>query len=278
MPTETLSAAAERRRVGGPGLLELAAPIDVTSEAECNWYHTFTKPDGSIIRGPWDYRHNVDDYLGHCDFRGKSVIEFGPASGFLTVAMEKRGASVTAIDVSDNEPWEAVPRADRDISGWMRSRSPTMLKMKKSWWYTQKLYNCSANVSYCGVSGINALVDTLHFDVCLIGGILQHVRYPLDLLWATSKIADRVIVTERFLPRYENAGPVAEFLPAGDNDVVGSWWQFTSGVVTNAMNVFGFERASMTRFDCRKWDLQTPDIERDISREIPMFNLLFERR
>lgn len=257
--------------------LVLAPPIEVASEAECIWYHTFTKPNGSLIRGPWDYRHNVDDYLGHLDFRGKSVLEVGPASGFLTIAMEQRGAAVTAIDVRDDEPWEPVPRSDRDVAGWMQLRGPHILKHKKAWWYSQKLFGGSADISYCGASALTDLADVLHFDVFLIGAILQHLRHPMDLLWAASKIADQVVVTERFVPKNESAGAVAEFLPARNNDVIGSWWQLSSEAITNAMNVFGFERTSMRQFDCRLWDLHSADIELDTKREVPMFNLVFER-
>jgi 16S rRNA A1518/A1519 N6-dimethyltransferase RsmA/KsgA/DIM1 with predicted DNA glycosylase/AP lyase activity len=38
----------------------------------------------------------VDDYLGHVELRGKRILEIGPASGFLTVEMEKRGALLAA--------------------------------------------------------------------------------------------------------------------------------------------------------------------------------------
>jgi hypothetical protein len=66
------------------GPLQFSEPLTAASEDGCRWYHMFDKPDGSVIRGSWDYRHNVDDYLGQVDFRDKSVLEIGPASGFLT--------------------------------------------------------------------------------------------------------------------------------------------------------------------------------------------------
>ena len=76
------------------------------------------RPDGTVICGAWDYRHNVDDYLGRVGFGGKSVLEIGPASGYLTVAMEKRGAHVTAIETPVDLAWEYVPRVTEiSISG-----------------------------------------------------------------------------------------------------------------------------------------------------------------
>ena len=71
-----------------------AAPIEVLSAQECTWYHSFDLPDSEEIRGRWDFRKNVDAHFDGYDFSGKRVLEFGPASGFLTVAMEQRGAEV----------------------------------------------------------------------------------------------------------------------------------------------------------------------------------------
>ena len=55
---------------------------------------------GKII-GLWDLRQTVDDYLGRIDFAGKRVLEIGPASGFLTIEMERRGADVVAVELPE---------------------------------------------------------------------------------------------------------------------------------------------------------------------------------
>jgi hypothetical protein len=47
-------------------------------------------------RRPVGSTRPVDDYLGHVELRGKRILEIGPASGFLTVEMEKRGALLAA--------------------------------------------------------------------------------------------------------------------------------------------------------------------------------------
>ena len=62
--------------------------------------------------GLCDLRDGVDEYLGHFVFAGKRVLEIGPASGFLTFEMEKRGARVVAVEVSDEHLWDYVPFPD----------------------------------------------------------------------------------------------------------------------------------------------------------------------
>ena len=49
-------------------------------------------PGHGLVTGQWDLRGGVDDYLGKVAFAGQRVLEIGPASGFLTFEMEKRGA------------------------------------------------------------------------------------------------------------------------------------------------------------------------------------------
>src|SRR5436190_7409780 len=86
-----------------------AQPRIVADAIECDFYHTMEIPGHGLVRGQWDLRGNVDEYLGNFDFAGKRVLEIGPASGFLTFELERRGAEVVAVDVGDQKPWDFVP-------------------------------------------------------------------------------------------------------------------------------------------------------------------------
>jgi O-methyltransferase len=235
-------------------------------------------PDGTLIRAAWDLRDSVDDYLGGFDFTGKSVLEIGPASGFLTVAMEKRGAKVVSIENSPDQVWEHVPRTDMDTDRWLELRKAGGPQLFKSWWYSQKAFNCSAKVVYCGVSALPDIANLLKFDVCFIGGVLQHVRYPFDVLWAASRIADVVIVSERYLPEVEAEGPRMRFVPAPDNDYLDTWFYLSSTVVTNALTIFGFDRARYKQFPVKAWRMLDPDSARDVSVVSEHYNMVFHRR
>jgi len=56
-----------------------------------------------------DLRGGVDEYLGKVAFAGRRVLEIGPASGFLTFEMEKRGADVVSVEVTAEHGWDFVP-------------------------------------------------------------------------------------------------------------------------------------------------------------------------
>ena len=231
------------------GPLQFSEPLTAASENECRWYHMFDKPDGSVIRGSWDYRHNVDEYLGHVDFRGKSVLEIVPASGFLTVAGAAR-----RVRIGHRYPrrrcWEYGPgHRDTGRAANVATACPT-----------QKVGGSRSGVHrprprfYCGVAGLREVAAQLSFDICLIGGLLQHVRYPVDVLWIASQAATQVIVSERFLPEVEKTGePLARLVPSRRNDFIDSWWYFSSSAVSNALDIFGFDRERLGRFKCRQW-------------------------
>ncbi len=62
------------------------------------FYQTIEIPGVGVMEGPWDHRAAADIYLGHVDFSGKTVIDVGPANGFFSFEMEKRGAGCTGDD------------------------------------------------------------------------------------------------------------------------------------------------------------------------------------
>ena len=92
---------------------------------------------------------------------------------------------------------------------------------------------CTASVAYCGVSALRDMADTLHFDTFLIGGVLQHVRHPVDLLWAASKVSDEIIVTNGISPIWRMAGQPLCLCLRSDNDFLDTWWYLSSTVVAN---------------------------------------------
>lgn len=62
--------------------------------------------------GSWDLRGRFDEYVGHTRLSGKTLIDVGTASGFLTFEAEKRGAIVTSFDVPSGDTINIDPRAD----------------------------------------------------------------------------------------------------------------------------------------------------------------------
>ena len=101
---------------------------------DCSFYHSFDLPEGEII-GQWDLRQHADQYLGGVALNQRSVLEVGPASGFLSFHMENQGAQVTCVEPPLSYLWDAVPFADYDLEHWRQEFTAEIQKVRNSFWY-----------------------------------------------------------------------------------------------------------------------------------------------
>ena len=123
-----------------------ALPRNVKFE-DCLFYHTVDIPNHGVVRGQWDLRQQVDTYLGGYRFAGKRVLEIGPASGFLTCEMGRRGADVVALEVPDDPGWISFHtyEALQPIFG---RRRQGMTRIKNSFWFLHQLNGSKARLCY----------------------------------------------------------------------------------------------------------------------------------
>ena len=78
---------------------------------ECSFYHTMDLGNDEVVEGIWDLREGERSYLGYVDLSGLRILEFGPASGHLSVFMEKQGAEVVCFDLAPGMAQDIVPQA-----------------------------------------------------------------------------------------------------------------------------------------------------------------------
>ena len=90
-------------------------PWTVERPEGARFYHRMTLPEIGEVDGYWDLRDCTDAYLGNYNFQGKRVLDVGAASGFLSFAMEERGAEVVSFDIDDGANWDIVPNFQRDL-------------------------------------------------------------------------------------------------------------------------------------------------------------------
>ena len=115
---------------------------------DCYFYHSVLLPDGSFVKGPWDLIDNESEYLGGIDLAGRSVLEYGPASGWLTVWMTQQGAEVVIIDIGWDLSTDLIPLATFDLEKTRRAQVARASQVVNSWWYVRKAYGHSARAVY----------------------------------------------------------------------------------------------------------------------------------
>ncbi len=256
-----------------PGIF--AEPRSVSRIEDCDFYHWMDIPEHGTVKGKWDLRGVVDAYLGHVDFAGKRVLELGPASGFLTFEMEKRGAEVISYDIGPDQEWDMVPHSRYDYQKRIEEFKEYCWKMQNAYWFAHRAHRSRAKVVYGSIYHIPAEIGPV--DIAAVCGILLHLRDPFGALQSALRLVrETVIVTDLApsrtvrLPAEKNMirqvfsafkglllrrrgnphqvdVPYMRFLP--DFRVVDGkdvWWRFSPAIIVNFLGILGFEKTRVT--------------------------------
>jgi len=217
----------------------------VTDLSSCDFYHTVELPDGSLANAQWDLREGVNQYLGEVDFLGKSVLEIGPASGFLSFHMEKQGAKVTCIEPPIETFWDLVPRAGVDLEAMRIKFGKHIQRIRNSFWYSHTLYH--SDVQLYEASAYNLPAELGQFDIGLLGSILLHCSSPVRMIESVSRrVTNTMIICDTYR-EHLGTGPVCSLLPSMDNSTIDTWWLFTPQFFLNYLGVLGFSHSRIVR-------------------------------
>jgi SAM-dependent methyltransferase len=222
-----------------------AVPLKVEDVADCYFYHTMELPGYGVIEGrDWDLRGGVNEYLGKVDFDGQRVLEIGPASGFLTFEMEKRGAEVVSVEVTGEHGWDFVPYAAKRLEEVFGPRRIVMQQLKNSYWFSHAAHKSRAKVYYGDVYNLPAALG--QFDIGVMGSVLLHCRDPLRIVEQCGKMARALIITDMFHLDLEGA-PVCRLAPTAQNFLWHTWWNFSTQFFTQFLAVMGFTISEILR-------------------------------
>jgi SAM-dependent methyltransferase len=214
-----------------------AEPLKVENVADCYFYHTMELPGHGVMNGDWDLRPAVDDYLGKVGFTGRRVLEIGPASGFLTFEMEKRGAEVVSVEVTAEHGWDFVPYPTSKLEEVFGPRQSVMQRLKNSYWFSHAAQNSNAKVYYGDVYNLPASLGK--FDIAVMGSVLLHCRDPLRIVEQCGKKARSLIIVDMFHADLEGP-PICRLAPTPQNFLWHTWWNFSTQLFTQFLAVMGF--------------------------------------
>lgn len=241
-----------------------AKPWRVSDLDDCYFYHSIDLPESGDIAGDWDLRPGVDAYLGGIELADRRVLEIGPANGYLTFHMERLGAEVVAVEVSEDFLWDFVPYGSLDMDAVVSERMQVMGRVKNAFWLAHRELGARARVHY---GSAYELPDGLgRFDVAMMGAVLLHNRDPLRIVANCAARADHLVIVDSWLP--ELAGtPLARLEPSCQNASWGTWWRFSPDLFRQFLEVLGFERFALSQHHQRAY-----------GQDVPLFTLVASRR
>lgn len=228
-----------------PDFQERLASWASRDRAECDFYHTSTLGDGTLIPGAWDLRGNERAYLGGIDFGGCRVLELGPASGHLTYYMESQGAEVVSFDAGWDVTVDVIPRPDIDRFEVAADVMRMIGRVENAWWYLHRDRLSTAKAVYGDVYSLPT--DLGPFDVSVFAAILLHLSNPFQALCeAAARTTDRIVVTDAVQdPSLDPDDNVMRFASAGFGNLT-VWWTITPGTVVRMLSHLGFGNTKVT--------------------------------
>jgi hypothetical protein len=217
--------------------------------SDCHFYHVMELPGvGLITGGKWDLRSSVDDLFHGADFAGKTVLEIGPASGFLTFEMERRGADVIVVDAAPDHDWDIIPFPGLP-ERWGKASRKGWIAGTNAWWFAHEKLGSKARAIYCGGENV-AIEDTSKRDIAVLANILLHNRDPLKIVTNAANIADQVLIIEQWAPELDQTNlPVMRLNANPKNpDNWNHWWRFSTHVFATHLEVMGFANPVIHRY------------------------------
>lgn len=227
------------------GMFDRVEPWPAPERSDCTFYHTMRFADGEIIPGAWDIGGRFDTYIGGYSVAGKTLLDVGTASGFLSFEAERCGAIVTSLDARSGNDFTQVPHVAgtylRDRRAFVVETDEILRKLKNSYWYGWHKKNSCAEAVYAPLGDL-ATWDR-RFDVVLAGAITEHLSDPVSAIGALTVLAREAVILA-FDPVVESdemtltAGPNWNALgPRQDH----TWYFLSRGLYRRVFDNLGFD-------------------------------------
>ena len=171
-------------------------PWPMPDKSDCIFYHTMEFADEPVIPGGWDIRGHFAGYIGGYDIAGKTLLDVGTASGFLSFEAEKAGATVTSLEARSGEDFTQVPHVNSgylsDRSAFVSETDEILRKLKNSYWYGWHKTSSRAEVVYAPINSVGTW--DRRFDVVLAGAITEHLSDPVTAIGNLSVLAREAVI------------------------------------------------------------------------------------
>lgn len=169
------------------------------------------------------------------------MLDVGPANGFFSFEMEKRGGDVTAIDLGQKAEWDIVPHPYLDEAKFKVLVRENVAKVENAFWFGHKALNSKVRLIHGAVYDVPHLIAET--DIALMSNVLQHFRDPFLAIQRVSQtVKETLIITETLWdedPALINSASLRLIPRAEFPEVNHSWWQVTPTLIMELVKLLG---------------------------------------
>ncbi|MDF2115514.1 hypothetical protein PY365_08040 [Roseiarcaceae bacterium H3SJ34-1] len=235
-----------------------APPRHVGTVDDCMFYHSIEIPNYGLIDGLSDMRPSLPILFDPVNFKGKNVIEIGPASGFFTFEMERRGANVTSIELGPDMDWDYVRHHDGLSEDVKKQWQADLERVKNSYWFGHE--RCSSKAKVVNGTAYDVKRLGLSAEIGLLSNTLVHLHDPLGAIASlAASVTETLILCDAEPYTGSRAGTffrhlfrkkcVAEFIPRHDNKKnIHTWWHLSAPIVEEYVKILGFTETTLVYF------------------------------
>lgn len=215
-----------------------------------SWYHAIDLGGGLVTPGTFDIRPHLAGYGFPADMTGLKVLDVGPASGFFSFEFERRGATVTALELRSplDKDWVGGPltvehRLARNGGRYLFDER--VVGQRLDFPVAAKLLNSKVRRVFAKIYDVDQALPGERFDLVFCGSILNHVANPMAALAAVRRVADRIIVANPFEPDVDQTIPNARLIGRQGRGL-SSWWLPTIACMEEMLHAAAFTGVEVT--------------------------------
>lgn len=215
------------------------------------WYHAIDLGDGVVTPGVFDIRPHLAGYGFPEDMAGLKVLDVGSASGFFSFEFERRGASVTALDLPSplDKDWvggELTIEHQRARNAGHFALDTTIPGQRMDFPIAARLLDSKVRRVFAKIYDIKQAVDGEQFDLVFAGSILNHLANPMAALTALRSVTKgRIIVANPFEPHVDQTVPTARLIGRQGRGL-SSWWLPTIACMEEMLHAAAFTGVEVT--------------------------------
>jgi SAM-dependent methyltransferase len=158
--------------------------------------------------------------------------------------MERRGADVVAVEVTDDPGWDFVPFPDAILAPIYASRKESMRGMKNGFWFAHKAFRSKVQMHYGDVYHLPEALG--EFDIAVMANVLLHCHSPVRIIEQCARRAKTMLIVEMLYPDLEGAS-VCRLVPSVENQAWDTWWNFSTEFFIQYLKVLGFSQINQIR-------------------------------